>query len=66
MLASDTEEGSAGLHNMLKKGESVSSMSWVPNKSQISRRRYFKLPDIEIQDRHNFGSELCYDSLVER
>lgn len=27
MLASDTEEGSAGLHNMLKKGESVSSIS---------------------------------------
>lgn len=27
MLASDTEEGSAGLHNMLKKGKSVSSMS---------------------------------------
>lgn len=27
MLASDPEEGSAGLHNMLQKGESVSSMS---------------------------------------
>lgn len=26
MLASDTEEGLAGLHNMLKRGKSVSSM----------------------------------------
>lgn len=29
MLPSDPKEGSAGLHNMLKKGESVSSM-WIP------------------------------------